>query len=202
MGVPCGGLRGASMAAPEGLDIELNEGFQRALSAIEAGKNVFVTGRAGTGKSTLLRYLPATSQRRMAVVAPTGVAAVNAGGQTIHSFSGWRPGITPSAVRRLGERRARLYRSLEALVIDEASMVRADLLDCMGRFLRLNGPRPDRPFGGLQVVLFGDLYQLPPVVTGLEARSISALYDTPYFFSARCFADLDLKLVELEKVYR
>ncbi len=182
--------------------IELNEGFRRALAAIEAGRNVFVTGRAGTGKSTLLRYLRESSRRRLAVVAPTGVAAVNAGGQTIHSFFGWRPGITPAAVQRLGERRARLYRSLEALVIDEASMVRADLLDCMDRFLRLNGPRPERPFGGLQVVLFGDLYQLPPVVSGLEGRALSSLYETPYFFSARCFPELDLELVELEKVYR
>ncbi|GBD10759.1 ATP-dependent RecD-like DNA helicase [bacterium HR23] len=166
--------------------IELNEGFRRALAAIQTGRHVFVTGRAGTGKSTLLRYFRATTRRRVAVVAPTGVAALNAGGQTIHSFFGWRPDITPARVQRVGKEKGRLYRALETIVVDEVSMVRADLLDCVDRFLRLNGPRPGEPFGGVQMVFIGDLYQLPPVATALEERALSALYPTPYFFSARC----------------
>lgn len=190
------------VAAHDLAGIELNEGFRRALAAIEAGRHVFVTGRAGTGKSTLLRYFRATTRRRVAVVAPTGVAALNAGGQTIHSFFGWRPDITPARVRRVGEEKGRLYRALEAIVVDEVSMVRADLLDCVDRFLRLNGPSPGEPFGGVQMVFIGDLYQLPPVATALEERALSALYPTPYFFSARCLQGLDYELVELEKAYR
>ncbi len=183
-------------------EIELNEGFRRALEVMEAGRSVFVTGRAGTGKSTLLRYFRSTTRRRVAVLAPTGVAALNAGGQTIHSFFGWRPDITPARVSRVGGEKARLYQQLETLVIDEVSMVRADLLDCVDRFLRLNGPRPGEPFGGLQMIFIGDLYQLPPVAGEVELRALSALYKTPYFFSAHSLQELDFELIELEKVYR
>ncbi len=182
--------------------IELNEGFQRALALMEAGRSVFVTGRAGTGKSTLLRHFRAATQRRVAVLAPTGVAALNAGGQTIHSFFGWKPDITPANVKQVGSSKAQLYKKLQAVVIDEVSMVRADLLDCVDRFLRLNGPDPAAPFGGLQMIFIGDLYQLPPVTTGVEAKALAALYPTPFFFSAHALRELDFELVELEKVYR
>jgi hypothetical protein len=95
-----------------------------------------------------------------------------------------------------------VYKKLQMIVVDEVSMVRADLLDCVDRFLRLHGPRPHRPFGGVQMAFFGDLYQLPPVVTGPERKALEAVYETPYFYSARALQEVNLELVELEKVYR
>jgi len=188
--------------------IELNPEFRRALELMETtSKNLFITGKAGTGKSTLLEYFRATTGKRIAVLAPTGVAALNVRGQTIHSFCGFKPDITLEAVKKLPARasvRAGLVRRLEAIVIDEVSMVRADLLDCVEKFLRLNGPFPKRRFGGIQMIFIGDLYQLPPVVAGAERELFTLHYETPYFFSARVFAGADpaLELVELEKVYR
>ena len=112
----------------------------------------------------------------MAVLAPTGVAALNVKGQTIHSFFKFKPGITPDRVKKLrSDDNKSIYRKLDIIVIDEISMVRADLLDCVDRFLRLNGPDSDKPFGGIQMAFIGDLYQLPPVVTG-ERRMFSSLF--------------------------
>ncbi len=185
--------------------VELNAEFQRALHLLErTRRHVLVTGRAGTGKSTLLRYFLRRTRKKAVVLAPTGVAAVNVGGQTIHSFFGFRPDVTPDQVSRvlLPEDRENLYRHLELVVVDEVSMVRADLLDCVDRFLRLHGPRRNRPFGGVQMAFFGDLYQLPPVVTGAERKALATVYDTPYFYSARALQEVELELVELEKVYR
>ncbi|HPW17728.1 MAG TPA: AAA family ATPase [Candidatus Aminicenantes bacterium] len=221
-------------AKPAAPAIEINPGFRRALDVMEGtSRHVFITGKAGTGKSTLLEYWRGRTGKRVAVLAPTGVAALNVRGQTIHSFFGFKPDVTPEAVRKLpkargaGADRAAIYRNLDAIVIDEVSMVRADLMDCVEKFLRLNGPGPGAPFGGLQMILIGDLYQLPPVVTGQErglfapdppslrrgfgpragpaADGLSAArYESPYFFSARVFAEpgFDLDLIELEKVYR
>jgi len=192
--------------------IEINPQFRRALDLMERiDRHVFITGKAGTGKSTLLELFRSVTGKRMAVLAPTGVAALNVRGQTIHSFFGFKPDVTPEAVRKLARTGAKdaVYRNLDALVIDEISMVRADLLDCVEKFLRLNGPRPKRPFGGLQMIFFGDLYQLPPVVTGAEkdlfGRGLKAgRYETPYFFSSGIFerTDFDMEFVELEKIYR
>ncbi len=185
-------------------------------------RHVFITGKAGTGKSTLLELWRSQTLKRIAVLAPTGVAALNVRGQTIHSFFGFKPDITPDAVRKISKAKARdaIYRNLDAVVIDEVSMVRADLLDCVEKFLRLNGPRPKEWFGGLQMIFIGDLYQLPPVVTGRErglfagasapgrgrdpAAGLSGRYESPYFFSAKIFGELtfDMEFVELEKVYR
>ena len=224
---------------PIAATIEINPGFRRALDIMEGtSRHVFITGKAGTGKSTLLELWRGQTLKRIAVLAPTGVAALNVRGQTIHSFFGFKPDVTPEAVRKLGRGRGgasatdriALYRNLEAIVIDEVSMVRADLMDCVEKFLRLNGPRPKERFGGLQMIFIGDLYQLPPVVTGQErglfapdplslrrgfgpradprAASPAALsaarYESPYFFSARIFAEPDFSMdfVELEKVYR
>ncbi|HOI75212.1 MAG TPA: AAA family ATPase [Syntrophales bacterium] len=190
--------------AEAGGEVDLNPQFLLALELMErTERNVFITGRAGTGKSTLLRYFREHSAKPVVVLAPTGVAAVTAGGQTIHSFFGFKPDITPSAIRRRvkGEK-ADLYRRLKIIIIDEVSMVRADLLDCMDRFLRLNGPAADRPFGGVQMIFIGDLYQLPPVVTSREKEIFRSHYATPFFFSARAFEDFELAFVELETVYR
>lgn len=211
--------------------IEINPGFRRALDIMEGtDRHVFITGKAGTGKSTLLELWRSQTLKRIAVLAPTGVAALNVRGQTVHSFFGFKPDITPDAVRKLSKAKAAdaIYRNLDAVVIDEVSMVRADLMDCVEKFLRLNGPRPKECFGGLQMVFIGDLYQLPPVVTGREKglfaadpspfrraygprdASLSgsdiptARYESPYFFSAKIFGELtfDMDFVELEKVYR
>ncbi len=193
------------MSEPKAQAIELNEGFRRALNLMEnTDKNLFITGRAGTGKSTLLSYFRANTRKRVVVLAPTGVAALNVQGQTIHHFFGFKPDITPDKVSRVhvDPEQAELYRSLDTIVIDEISMVRADLLDCVDQFLRLNGPREDRPFGGIQLIFIGDLYQLPPVVTGKEKQAFGSLYQTPYFYSARVFDSLDMEFVELEKIYR
>jgi len=185
--------------------IELNEQFRRALDLMErTSKNVFITGRAGTGKSTLLDYWRNTTEKRVAVLAPTGVAALNVKGQTIHSFFGFKPSITPDKVKKLHfrDKKQNVYKYLDAIVIDEISMVRADLLDCVDRFLRFYGPRRDRPFGGIQMIFIGDLYQLPPVVTGGEKAAFDSVYETPYFYSAKVFESLDMEFVELEKIYR
>ena len=172
-------------------------------------RHVFITGKAGTGKSTLLELSRSQTPKRIAVLAPTGVAALNVRGQTIHSFFGFKPDITPDGVRKLSKAKARdaIYRNLDAVVIDEVSMVRADLMDCVEKFLRLNGPRPKEWFGGLQMIFIGDLYQLPPVVTGREKGLFAGLagrYESPFFFSARIFGEptFDMEFVELEKVYR
>jgi ATP-dependent DNA helicase PIF1 len=185
--------------------IDLNEQFQNALRLMEqSSRSVFVTGRAGTGKSTLLSYFRHLTRKRVAVLAPTGVAALNVQGQTIHSFFGFKPHITIDKVRRIRTRdeNKNIYRKLDTIVIDEISMVRADLLDCVDRFLRLNGPDSEAPFGGIQMVFFGDLYQLPPVVNSTEREAFRSLYETPYFYSAAAFAPLKMEFVELEKVYR
>lgn len=187
--------------------IEINEGFQRALELIEAEKkNVFITGRAGTGKSTLLAYFRTKTKRKIVVLAPTGVAAINVGGQTIHSFFKFKPNITAEKVKAKYQKddKKNIYRKIEAIVIDEISMVRADLLDCVDKFMRLNGPNKEKPFGGVQMIFIGDLYQLPPVVTSSEKHIFSSHYASPYFFSARVFdrPDFELEFLELEKIYR
>ncbi len=198
----------AGLRPPQG-GLEINAGFRRALDLLEdTDKPVFITGRAGTGKSTLLEYFRSTTRKQTAVLAPTGVAALNVRGQTIHSFCRFQPNVTLDKVKKLSKARtgtaADLYKRLDVVVIDEISMVRADLLDCVEKFLRLNGPLPKLPFGGIQMVFIGDLYQLPPVVASQEKTLFAAPYETPYFFSARVLADgaYPLEFVELEKIYR
>jgi hypothetical protein len=189
--------------------LQLNDDFKYALDALEAGRrSLFITGKAGTGKSTLLQLFRNTSRKKMAVLAPTGVAALNVQGQTIHSFFGFPPRIiTPQEAARRVTRKdlLRLYRNLEVLVIDEISMVRADMLDGIDRFLRVNRENY-KPFGGVQVVFFGDLFQLPPVVTRdpVEQSYFQDYYETPYFFSAKIMQDpeFELEMLELRKVYR
>jgi ATP-dependent exoDNAse (exonuclease V) alpha subunit len=156
----------------------------------------------------LLSLFRNTSHKKMAVLAPTGVAALNVQGQTIHSFFGFPPRIiTPQEASRKVTRKdlLRLYRNLEVLVIDEISMVRADMLDGIDRFLRVNRENY-KPFGGVQVVFFGDLFQLPPVVTRdpIEQAYFQEYYETPYFFSAKILQepDFELEMIELRKVYR
>ncbi len=185
--------------------IEINEQFKRALDIMEnTSKSIFITGRAGTGKSTLLDYFRRSTRKKVAVLAPTGVAALNVKGQTIHSFFKFKPNISLNRIRRIraSDEEGTIYQKLDAIVIDEISMVRADLLDCVDRFLRLNGPSLDLPFGGLQMIFIGDLYQLPPVVTSTEKESFRTIYETPYFYSSRVFEVFEMEFLELEKIYR
>jgi ATP-dependent exoDNAse (exonuclease V) alpha subunit len=150
-----------------------------------------------------LEHFRNTTTKKVAVLAPTGVAALNVRGQTIHSFFRFKPDITIEKVRKLRSgSQVEIYRHLDAIVIDEVSMVRADLLDCVDRFLRLNGPDTGLPFGGIRMVFIGDLYQLPPVVMGAERAAFEACYETPYFYGASVFQSFDTDFVELEKVYR
>lgn len=184
-------------------DIDLSPEAQTALQLFEnSHQHVFLTGRAGTGKSTLLRHFRATTRKRIVVLAPTGVAAVNAQGQTIHSFFRFGPGVTPEKARRRVSGKSRLYRNLQTVVIDEISMVRADLLDCVDQFLRANGPGGGRPFGGVQMIFIGDLYQLPPVVQCEEEALFISHYASPYFFDAKVFDQVPCQVLQLSKVYR
>jgi len=190
--------------------IEINEKFQTALDLMEkSGRNVFITGRAGTGKSTLLDIFRKQTKKRVVVLAPTGVAALNVGGQTIHSFFHFKPNVTLNKIRayKKDDPKRELFQKIKVMVIDEISMVRADLIDCVDKFMRLNGPSADLPFGGVQVIFIGDLYQLPPVVTSEDKLTLQMHYETPYFFSAKCLNDesgamFDMAYIELDKIYR
>ena len=186
------------------MNIDFNLGFNRALDLMEnTRQNVFITGRAGTGKSTLLNYFRRQTKKKIAVLAPTGIAAINVQGQTIHSFFKFKPNVTLQSIKKNNvDDKKNIYKKLEAIVIDEVSMVRADVLDCMDRFLRLNGKTSEEPFGGLQIIFIGDLYQLPPVITSQEKEIFLSQYKSPYFFSAKSFENFKMEFIELEKIYR
>jgi ATP-dependent exoDNAse (exonuclease V) alpha subunit len=181
-------------------NIELNDQFQAAIQAINDGQNVFVTGAAGTGKSTLLQHLRSTTSKQCVVLAPTGVAALNVGGQTIHSFFNFKPRyLDPIALKPFT---SEFLHNLEVLIIDEVSMVRADVMDAIDIMLR--GSRSsDAPFGGVQVVPFGDLYQIPPVVDSDELEAyFKERHGGPYFFQADVFTRFQPKRITLVKNYR
>src|SRR5688572_21561981 len=161
-------------------------------------KNIFLTGKAGTGKTTFLHKIKEEAFKRMVVTAPTGVAAINAGGMTLHSFFQLPFGLhLPGASREAGNQRRfsgqkiSLLRSLDLLVIDEISMVRADLLDAVDEVLRRYRERT-RPFGGVQLLMIGDLHQLPPVVKQDDWKLLSPHYDTPYFFSSLALKETEM----------
>ena len=185
--------------------IERTVEFERALERMELGSDpLFVTGKAGTGKSTLLRLFLNQTSRQVAVVAPTGVAALNVGGQTIHSFFKFRADVSEETVAatRLRRDQIDLYRHLQTLIVDEVSMLRADLLDRMDQFLQRFGPRPHTPFGGVRMIFIGDMYQLPPVVTFRDGDRFRTEYPSPYFFDAFVMRNSALETLELSKVYR
>jgi energy-coupling factor transporter ATP-binding protein EcfA2 len=185
--------------------IEINPEFRAALDVMEnSNHHVFITGKAGTGKSTLLDHFRQNTSKEVAVLAPTGVAALNIQGQTIHSFFGFKPNITPEKVKKVSGQEGYIYKEFDTIIIDEVSMVRADLFDCVEKFLRLNGPKRKQWFGGIQMIFIGDLYQLPPVVTSTEKEIFSHRYPSPYFFSAQIFKEQTFRMefIELEKVYR
>ena len=192
-----------SISSPPEPALTFNAEAQQVLESLETrSAHLLLTGRAGTGKSTLLQQFRSTTSKKLVVLAPTGVAAVNVGGQTIHSFFGFRPGITLDNVRSRSRGQNSIYKQLDIIIIDEISMVRADLLDCIEKFLRLNGRHERHPFGGIQMVFIGDLYQLPPVVPEDEQELFETVYASPYFFDASAYAKANVTRVELTEVYR
>lgn len=183
--------------------VEVTPEYKHAFHVLDKGcLLVFITGRAGTGKSTFIHYFRKKTNKRIAVVAPTGVAALNVGGQTIHSFFHFPPRILNiNDITRV--RNKILYEKLDILIVDEASMLRADLLDAIDKFLRINSLNSSAPFGGVQLILIGDLFQLPPVCNNTEKEILSSKgYETPYFFSAECIQTCQLAFIELTKIYR
>ena len=162
--------------------------------------NLFLTGRAGTGKTTLLRRFLQSAGDTAIVLAPTGVAAVNVGGQTLHSFFKLPPRlIEPADIRRL--RSTRLMKAVKTIIIDEISMVRADMLDAIDKSLKLNRASK-RPFGGARMILSGDLHQLPPVVRGEEAEILRERFGGAYFFNAPAFKEAEFALLALKHIFR
>ena len=183
--------------------IDLNDEFRFAFDMIERqGQSVFITGKAGTGKSTFLHYFRETTAKTTVVLAPTGVAALNVGGQTIHSFFQFPPTlIDPTSIRR--RKNTKLFEQLQTLIIDEVSMVRADVMDGIDTALRIQRGNMTTPFGGVQVVLCGDLFQLPPIVRAAEMRAFfDEQYGGPFFFFAKVFHELNPSSIELTTIYR
>ncbi|MDR2617223.1 MAG: AAA family ATPase [Endomicrobium sp.] len=183
--------------------IEINKEFKVAFDLIEkSGDCVFITGNAGTGKTTFLHYYITHAHKKTVVLAPTGVASLNCGGETVHSFFHFKPDVTLSKIKKKNLSEESIYKKVETIIIDEASMLRCDLLDCIDKFLRLNRQKHQQSFGGVQMVFIGDLKQLPPVVKKEEYSIFNSIYKSPYFLSAYSLQDCVLHKVELKKVYR
>lgn len=188
------------------MSLTFDEIAEKALDTMEnTNKHVFLTGKAGTGKFTLLMHFLDISKKNIVLLAPTGVAALNIWWATIHSFFGFPPTVTikkakQEAKYQIGDEK---FTELDTLIIDEISMVRADMLDCMHEFLKIVRSS-SAPFGGVQIIMIGDLYQLPPVVTKYEKWFFQKEYASPYFFDAKVIKKkwFDMELIELEKVYR
>lgn len=174
--------------------------FQRAFDLLEnTQRNIFLTGKAGTGKSTFLHYFRERTRKKIAVVAPTGVAALNVQGQTIHSLFRLAPRfVNPAEIK---PDRRRLFKELELLVIDEISMVRADVFDGIDYFLRL-ARKNNKPFGGVQLCVIGDLFQLPPIVSTEEKPFFAQYYQSPFFFGAKAYEDAGFEAVEFSTIHR
>lgn len=185
----------------------LTDEFKDALALLESKPAtrplLFITGRAGTGKTTLLKYFAQHTAKDVVVLATTGLAAINVHGQTVHSFFRLKPGnlLDTSVLRRLPRK---TVENFDTLIIDEASMLRADLLDALDHILRIS-TRTDEPFGGKQVILFGDLYQLPPIEENEHSglfNYFQARYQSPYFFEAHVLKQLPLEVFELKRIFR
>ena len=187
--------------------MEQNKDLRVAWDFVEnTGRSIFLTGKAGTGKTTFLKTVVERSRKRPIVVAPTGVAAINAGGVTIHSFfqlpfSPYVPGAKVESKFDFGREKRKIIASIDLLIIDEISMVRADLLDAIDSVLR-RFRNHYQPFGGVQLLMIGDLAQLTPVVTPEDEQMLKPYYDTPYFFGSKALQQIDYVTIQLEHVYR
>jgi len=201
------------MTVDTSIDIN-NPQFKNALDLVQfTAQSVFLTGKAGTGKSTFLKYICSVTKKKYVVLAPTGIAAINAGGSTMHSFFHlpFHP-LVPDDSRYQGRRireflkynkdHVKLLKSVDLIIIDEISMVRADVIDFIDRILRTYSGCQRLPFGGKQMLFVGDVFQLEPVVTRDERDILQRYYETPHFFSARVFREMQLVSIELTKVYR
>jgi len=183
--------------------ITITEEYLEVKEMLETGcQIVFVSGKAGTGKSTLIHYLRHTYKNNIVVVAPTGVAALNVNGVTLNSYFQLPPRIiSDSDIKEVKDRR--LYTRLDLLIVDEISMVRADMIDAMDAFLRLNGRSQELPFGGTQMLFVGDMFQLPPVVTNQEKKILDERgYTSEFFFSAKSLEHCELASIELTEIFR
>lgn len=198
---------------PMELDLN-NREWQSALRIINTTRrSLFLTGKAGTGKSTFLRYVAQNTQKKHVILAPTGIAAINAGGSTLHSFFRlpFHP-LIPTDNRyntrnirktlKYSSDNCKLLREIDLIIIDEISMVRADIIDFIDKVLRIYCRNMREPFGGKQLLLVGDIYQLEPVVTEDDRRLLQPFYESFYFFSAKVFREMQLISIELKKVYR
>jgi len=187
--------------------VEQNKELRTAWEFVEnTGRSIFLTGKAGTGKTTFLKTVVGRSRKRSIVVAPTGVAAINAGGMTIHSFfqlpfSPYVPGAKVKSKFDFSKEKRKIIASIDLLIIDEISMVRADLLDAVDAVLRRFRDH-GQPFGGVQLLMIGDLAQLTPVVTPEDEQMLRPYYDTPYFFGSKTLQQVDYVTIQLERVYR
>ena len=199
--------------ANEDLDLD-NQEWQQALQIIQyTRRSLFLTGKAGTGKSTFLRYIAKNTKKKYVILAPTGIAAINAGGQTMHSFfklpfhpllpndSRYSPRNIRKTLKYSGVT-LKLLRELELIIIDEISMVRADIIDFIDKVLRIYCRNMREPFGGKQLLLVGDIFQLEPVVKEDEWRLMQPFYASAYFFAAKVWQQMQLVSIELRKVYR
>ena len=185
-------------------EIEITPDYEAVIEAVDRqDPYIFVSGKAGTGKTTLIRYLREAIAGNVVVVAPTGVAALQVKGVTIHSFFRLPPRLIFPEEDIKPLRDKRLYKDIRLLIIDEISMVRADLVDAMDLFLRENGPQKGKPFGGIQVMFVGDLFQLPPVVASSDMQVLADRgYEGPYFFCAMALHRKDVTMIELSKIFR
>ena len=201
------------METENNIDIE-NEEFKKALQIINfTRRSLFLTGKAGTGKSTFLRYICQHTKKKFVVLAPTGIAAINAGGSTLHSFfkipfhplvpndSRFSYRNIKETLKYNGEKR-KVVREVELVIIDEISMVRADIIDFIDKVLRVYSRNMREPFGGKQLLLVGDIYQLEPVVKEEDRQFLRPFYPSTYFFDAHIFREFKLVSIELKKVYR
>lgn len=197
----------------ENIDLA-NEELQQALQILQyTRQSLFLTGKAGTGKSTFLRYISAHTKKKHIVLAPTGIAAINAGGATLHSFFKlpFYP-LLPNDSRynarnirntqKYNSEKIKLIREVELIIIDEISMVRADIIDFIDKILRIYNRNMREPFGGKQLLLVGDIYQLEPVVKEEDRKLLSPFYQSHFFFDAKVFTQFQLVSIELKKVYR
>lgn len=203
----------ASQSAENHIDLE-NPELQNALQIIQyTRRSLFLTGKAGTGKSTFLRYIAAHTKKKHIILAPTGIAAINAGGSTLHSFfkipfHPLLPNDSMFSVRNIrntlkyNSEKIKIIREVELIIIDEISMVRADIIDFIDKVLRIYSRNMREPFGGKQLLLVGDIYQLEPVVREEDRRLLSPFYRSSFFFDAKVFEYFQLVSIELRKVYR
>ncbi|MGE0637497.1 MAG: ATP-dependent RecD-like DNA helicase [Bacteroidia bacterium] len=184
-------------------ELELTEEFNDILKILnETSESVFITGKAGTGKSSLLRHFIKHTNKKYVILAPTGVAALNVGGQTIHSFFKFPPAVIhPNSIQTDYVRNG-LFQNLQIVIIDEVSMVRCDLMNGIDIALRKNRNKIDLPFGGIQMVFIGDLFQLPPVLMSTDRQEILSKYKSQYFFDAPVFQNFKYHFKELTRIFR